>query len=97
MDPATIAEVQTQLKAAGFDPGTTSGTWDEKTREALRQYQQSKGLTASGQLDEQTRQALLSGGSSGSSSGSGSSGSTPGSSSSFGSGSGSGSSSGTPK
>ncbi|MFB3820218.1 MAG: peptidoglycan-binding domain-containing protein [Candidatus Methylomirabilales bacterium] len=60
-DAATISEAQRQLKAAGFDPGSTTGTLDEPTRDALRRYQRDKGFPVTGQLDEQTRAALLGG------------------------------------
>jgi len=61
MDPAAVSEVQEQLKAAGFDPGSTSGVMDEGTQNALRQYQQARGFPATGQLDARTREALRAG------------------------------------
>lgn len=39
-----IAEVQKALSAAGFKPGNTSGTMDQASYDALRQYQQKAGL-----------------------------------------------------
>jgi hypothetical protein len=59
-DKDTIQKAQEQLRAAGFDPGSTSGVMDDNTRTALRDYQRSKGLTETGQLDAATQSALLS-------------------------------------
>jgi hypothetical protein len=58
-DPSTVSRAQAQLKAAGFDPGSVSGVMNQETREALRRYQQAKGLAATGELDQQTRAALV--------------------------------------
>jgi peptidoglycan hydrolase-like protein with peptidoglycan-binding domain len=54
-----IGQAQDRLKAAGFDPGPLDGVLGQRTREALRRYQASQGLPATGQLDEATRQALM--------------------------------------
>lgn len=43
---------------AGFDPGPPDGTLGPKTREALRRYQHTKGLPATGELDAPTLDAL---------------------------------------
>jgi peptidoglycan hydrolase-like protein with peptidoglycan-binding domain len=60
-DTANVSQAQAQLKAAGFDPGDVSGVMNAQTRDALRRYQEAKGLPTTGQLDEQTRAALQSG------------------------------------
>jgi hypothetical protein len=60
-----IRQAQSQLQAAGFTPGPATGIMDERTREAIRQFQQAKGLNATGELDQDTRSALLSGSASG--------------------------------
>ncbi|MFB3817951.1 MAG: DUF2959 family protein [Candidatus Methylomirabilales bacterium] len=57
-DMPAVSQAQAQLKAAGFDPGSVSGVLNEQTQDALRRYQQAKGLPATGRLDEQTRAAL---------------------------------------
>jgi peptidoglycan hydrolase-like protein with peptidoglycan-binding domain len=57
-DPGYIRDAQRQLQAAGFNPGGVTGTLDDGTREALRQFQQSKGLNVTGQLDSATQAAL---------------------------------------
>jgi hypothetical protein len=58
--PATsrVHQAQARLKAAGFDPGPPDGTLGPKTREALRRYQRTKGLPATGELDDKTLDAL---------------------------------------
>jgi Putative peptidoglycan binding domain len=54
-----IGQAQDRLQAAGFDPGPLDGVLGPRTREALRRYQTSQGLPATGALDEATRRALL--------------------------------------
>jgi peptidoglycan hydrolase-like protein with peptidoglycan-binding domain len=43
---------------------------DDQTRNAIRQFQQAKGLNATGELDQETRSALLSGAAAGTAPGS---------------------------
>ena len=54
-----LAQVQELLKDAGFNPGPVDGILGPRTKGALRRYQASQGLPATGALDEATRQALL--------------------------------------
>jgi Putative peptidoglycan binding domain len=54
-----IGQAQERLKATGFDPGPIDGVLGPQTRAALRRYQASQGVPATGALDEATRQALL--------------------------------------
>jgi hypothetical protein len=54
-----IGQAQDLLKAAGFDPGPLDGVLGPRTREALRRYQASRGLPATGVLGAATRQVLL--------------------------------------
>jgi peptidoglycan hydrolase-like protein with peptidoglycan-binding domain len=75
-DQSTVRQVQEQLKSAGFDPGPIDGQMGPQTQKALRDYQKSKGMKATGQLDQDTEQALLSGGASGATSGGSGSGAT---------------------
>ena len=56
-----IGQAQDRLKAAGFDPGPLDGVLGQRTREALRRYQASRGLPTTGQFDEATRQLLMRG------------------------------------
>ncbi len=53
-----IREVQERLQAAGFHPGTIDGSMGPQTRNALRWFQNTKGLLATGELDEKTLDAL---------------------------------------
>jgi len=55
---ARIQQAQARLKAAGFNPGPPDGTLGPQTREALRQYQRTQGLPATGELDSHTLEAL---------------------------------------
>jgi peptidoglycan hydrolase-like protein with peptidoglycan-binding domain len=50
---------QRQLKALGFDPGSTDGTFGPQTEAALRAYQHSYRLPETGRLDEVTLRSLL--------------------------------------
>jgi hypothetical protein len=53
-----IQQAQVLLKAAGFDPGSADGALGERTRIALRQYQQANRLPMTGELDQATQEAL---------------------------------------
>ncbi len=59
LDMAAMVDVQQRLRAAGFDPGNTNGLFDQKTSDAVRQFQRAKGLPVTGQIDSATRAALL--------------------------------------
>jgi peptidoglycan hydrolase-like protein with peptidoglycan-binding domain len=78
--PDTVKQAQEKLSAAGMDTGPADGKLGPKTQAAVKEYQQSKGIQASGKLDQQTLAALGVGASSGSAS-SGSTGSSSGASS----------------
>mgnify|MGYP003288337398 CR=1 FL=1 len=58
MGAEQIRTAQKQLKEAGFDPGPIDGHLGQKTAQAIREYQKSNGLPATGQLDEPTKQLL---------------------------------------
>lgn len=49
-----VRQVQQALNKDGFKPGPTDGRWGNETENAVKQFQQSKQLQATGQLDEQT-------------------------------------------
>lgn len=51
-----------RLDQLDMNPGKVDGRFDEKTRAALRRFQDSRGLRVSGYLDEQTMVRLLAGG-----------------------------------
>jgi peptidoglycan hydrolase-like protein with peptidoglycan-binding domain len=55
---APIREVQQALRQMGHDPGPADGQWGPKTQRALRDFQQERGLQASGRLDQATLGAL---------------------------------------
>jgi peptidoglycan hydrolase-like protein with peptidoglycan-binding domain len=52
-------QAQRQLKALGFDPGTTDGTMGPQSEAALREYQRAYRLPPTGVLDEATLRSLL--------------------------------------
>jgi peptidoglycan hydrolase-like protein with peptidoglycan-binding domain len=56
-----IQQAQLHLKMAGYDPGRADGVFDEKTSNAVRQYQAARGIPVSGLLDEPTRLAMFPG------------------------------------
>ncbi|MDR1728602.1 MAG: peptidoglycan-binding protein [Acidobacteriota bacterium] len=56
--PAKIREIQTALRAAGFDPGAIDGTLRAATMSAVRRYQQAKGLPVDGYLNLDTVKSL---------------------------------------
>lgn len=58
-DPAVVS-VQLALRALGFDPGPVDGVMGANTASALRKFQNSRGLPATGQMDAQTIDALKS-------------------------------------
>jgi Putative peptidoglycan binding domain/Sel1 repeat len=55
---ALVRQVQERLQAAGFSPGLINGEMGAQTRDALRWFQNSKGLLATGDIDEKTLDAL---------------------------------------
>ena len=54
-----LQQAQRQLKALGFDPGSTDGTFGPQTEAALRAYQQAYRLPQTGRLDEATLHSLI--------------------------------------
>jgi len=54
-----LRDSQRQLKALGFDPGSTDGTFGPQTEAALRAYQHNYRLPETGRLDEVTLRSLL--------------------------------------
>jgi len=54
----TIYQAQKALKERGYNPGALDGLGGKKTEEALRKFQQEKGLPVSGKLDEKTKEGL---------------------------------------
>jgi hypothetical protein len=59
LDPVeAISGVQARLNHLGFDTGRVSGELDDKTREALLDFQRAERLPETGQPDRRTRQRL---------------------------------------
>ena len=56
--PTTVREVQQALNDRGYDPGPIDGQWDSQTQSAVHQFQQAKGMQATGQIDQQLLAAL---------------------------------------
>jgi len=55
---AHIRQSQERLKAVGFDPGPIDGVMGQRTRDALRLYQETRSLPVTGELDDATFKAL---------------------------------------
>lgn len=53
-----ISEIQEALAQKGAFSGTPSGKWDDSTVEAMKKFQSSNGLNATGRLDAPTLQKL---------------------------------------
>jgi sporulation protein YlmC with PRC-barrel domain len=49
-----IRKIQQELNKEGFDAGQVDGKWNSETQSALRNFQESKGLRATGELDDRT-------------------------------------------
>jgi sporulation protein YlmC with PRC-barrel domain len=49
-----IRKIQQELNKEGFDAGQVNGQWSSETQTALRNFQESKGLRATGELDKRT-------------------------------------------
>src|SRR5918992_885682 len=53
-----VKAIQEALKTKGFDPGAADGVIGPKTNQALREFQKSNNLQATGRIDEKTASAL---------------------------------------
>jgi peptidoglycan hydrolase-like protein with peptidoglycan-binding domain len=53
-----VKAIQEALKTKGFDPGTADGVVGPKTNQALRDFQKSNNLQATGRIDDKTASAL---------------------------------------
>lgn len=54
-----VREAQMKLKDSGFDPGPIDGILGRRTGKALRDFQESHNLKATGRLDSKTKQMLM--------------------------------------
>jgi peptidoglycan hydrolase-like protein with peptidoglycan-binding domain len=59
LDLETTRRIEAQLQASGFNPGPIDGMISAETRQAIRRFQQQRGLPANGMLDAETLSALL--------------------------------------
>ncbi|WAA12001.1 S41 family peptidase [Fervidibacillus halotolerans] len=58
MNNVQVKYAQELLKAIGFDPGRMDGYFNEKTEEAVKQFQEVNGLPKTGMIDHQTVQQM---------------------------------------
>ncbi len=59
LNVATRLLIENRLKSAGFNPGTLDGRFDDRTRKAIKRYQQHRDLKQTGYIDAATVRALL--------------------------------------
>jgi len=57
-DGETVRSIQTGLAKLGFDPGPADGVATEKTRAAIREFQQQNGLPANGEPSRELAQKV---------------------------------------
>lgn len=65
MSQSEVKQIQGKLKQQGYDVGTVDGRLGKNTEQALRQFQEDKGIQATGRPDKQTLAALNVGGQTG--------------------------------
>lgn len=53
-----VEEIQQLLKDVEFDPGSVDGVMGGQTRKAIKEFQEDKGLKATGRIDSMTLSAL---------------------------------------
>lgn len=57
-DQASVKQVQEKLSQQGYEVGPVDGIFGPKTQQALRKFQEDKGVQPTGQIDQQTMAAL---------------------------------------
>jgi peptidoglycan hydrolase-like protein with peptidoglycan-binding domain len=57
-DPARIKEIQQALAREGFYHDDPTGKWDDSTADAMKQFQQAKGLPSTGKIEALSLQKL---------------------------------------
>jgi peptidoglycan hydrolase-like protein with peptidoglycan-binding domain len=58
VDTTKVQAAQQALARAGYNPGNATGNFDAPTHDAVAQFQQARGLKATGDLDSATMSAL---------------------------------------
>jgi peptidoglycan hydrolase-like protein with peptidoglycan-binding domain len=58
MNSSQIKEMQKLLSEKGYNPGAADGVMGSQTKDALKNFQQSQGIAATGEPDEETLRAL---------------------------------------
>jgi peptidoglycan hydrolase-like protein with peptidoglycan-binding domain len=56
--PVAVRRIQEELSQKGFEVGTADGVWGSSTSAAVKEFQKSQGLAATGKLDLETIQAM---------------------------------------
>lgn len=59
LPPVTRSLIEQRLAVLGLEPGRVDGRFDDRTRRAIRRYQQARGLDATGYLDQGSVVRLL--------------------------------------
>ena len=62
LNPVTRQLVERRLNVLGLKPGRVDGEFDNRTRRAIRRFQDGRNLQVTGYLDEPTMVRLLAGG-----------------------------------
>jgi peptidoglycan hydrolase-like protein with peptidoglycan-binding domain len=55
---SAVRQIQQKLKDHGYQVGSVDGKWGPQTQQALMQFQQAQGLTASGNINNETLSSL---------------------------------------
>lgn len=59
LPPVTRSLIEQRLDALGLEPGRVDGRFDDRSRRAIRRYQESRGLDVTGYLNQQSVVRLL--------------------------------------
>ena len=58
LSSSQIRKIQQELNKEGFHAGQVNGQWSSETQTAIKNFQETKGLPATGELDQRTIEAL---------------------------------------
>ena len=59
LPPVTRSLIEQRLEVLGLEPGRVDGRFDDRTRRAIRRYQDARGLPVTGYLDQQSVVRIL--------------------------------------